>query len=46
MNEAAAFASLKSEVFLRLNSRLDDRSGQIIINASHKCTGKELCAVT
>ena len=46
MNKAAAFASLKAEVFLRLNSRLDDRSGQIIINASRKCNGKELYAVT
>ena len=46
MNVAATFVSLKYEVFLGLNFRLDDRSVQIIINASHKCTGKELCAVT
>ena len=46
MNEAAAFVSLKPEAFLGLNLRLGDRSVQTMINASHKCTGKELCAIT
>lgn len=42
MNEIAAFVPWKPDVLLDLNSRLDDRWVQIIINASHKCTGKNL----
>ena len=45
MNEAAAFVPLKSDVLLGLNSRIDDRTAQIIINESHKCTGKDLCGI-
>ena len=45
MNEAADFVPLKSDVLLGLNSRIDDRTAQIIINESHKCTGKDLCGI-
>lgn len=42
MNKIAAFVPWKPYVLLDLNSRLDDRWMQMIINASHKCTGKDL----
>lgn len=41
MNEAAAFVPLKPHVLGGLSSRRDDRLAKKLINARHKCTGKD-----